>query len=747
MKKSLLMIMLWPYLAMAQQSLKLTIGQEREPLSFAHYVYGRHNGVADEHGVVKLLWIAGKDLSINHLSSGHQVFEAEVLRRALEVGELNVARGIGYQLQPVTVMALRANKPQRDLMQIDDASSISHDAGAFLLSNPVVSVIRKSGGYGFDPVLRGFKYDQINIILDDGHSALAACPNRMDPPASQIPMNMMGTVEILKGPHALRYGNTTGGIIRFRSNPPVFSDHLAPIVRATAGYESNGSILRSELMGGINCRNIQLQLFGALSQGEPYKARKGETIPSQFFRQSLGMRLSAKPAMNQLVQLNVVNNYAKDTDFPSLPMDLRQDNTWMINLRHELNLSGKILKSLHSQLSSSAVDHVMDNLTRQLNPRTMDAVTLASTTFAGFRSEAELKLWKGLMMAGIDLRSENVKGERTRKILVGPMTGKVFKDNIWQDAAVNKAGVFAEYRQAFGDYYFTGAVRLDGLLAQAGKPDEKFSQTYSKTEASQLYPSFSAGATRLFGRNWTASLWLSRGMRGAGITERYINFLPIGLDAWEIVGNPALKPEVNNQADAELQFRSAGFLARVSLFAALLNDYITQEKTHLTPKFSTSPGVRQFSNVDRASMIGGEWQMLIDLPANLRAGLQAAIVRGQNLSAEEPLPEIPPMDARIFLSGSYLKGRLNPEISWRSVFSQKRLSGQFGETSTPGFDLVDISLLYEIVKNLNLKLSVTNLLDEQYYEHLSRAIRLTSPPRPLYGPGRSMNVFLSYRIN
>lgn len=747
MKKYLLMILLCPYLVMAQHSLKLTIGQEREPLSFAHYIYGKHHGVADVQGQLRLLWTAGTSLEINHLSAGYQVFDAEVVRQALAEGELNVARGNGYHLQPVTVIALRTNKPQRDLMHIDDAGSVSHDAGAFLLSNPVVSGIRKSGGYGVDPVLRGFKYDQINIVIDDGHSALAACPNRMDPPASQIPMNMMETVEILKGPHALRYGNTTGGTIHFRSNPPVFSDHLAPIARATLGYESNGSILRSELMGGINSRNIQFQLFGALSQGEPYKAGKGETIPSQFYRQSLGMRLSAKPARNQLLQLNAVNNYAKDTDFPSLPMDLRTDNTWMINLRHELNLSGKILKSLHSQLSSSAVDHEMDNLTRQLNPRTMDAVTLANTSFAGLRTEAELRLRNGSMMVGIDLRTENAKGERTRKMLTGPMAGKTFKDNIWQDAVVNRAGFFAEYRQALGAFNFSGAVRLESLMAEAGKPDDKFSQTYSKTAASQFFPSFSAGASRLFGRHWTASLWLSRGMRGAGITERYINFLPIGLDAWEVVGNPVLKPEVNHQADAELQFRSAGFSVRLSLFAALLNDYITQEKSQLTPKFSTSPGVRQFTNIDRASMTGAEGQILINLPASLRAGLQAAIVRGQNLSAEEPLPEIPPMDARIFLRGSYLKGKLNPEISWRSVVSQKRLSEQFGEASTPGFDLVDISLLYEIVKNLNLKLSVTNLLDEQYYEHLSRAIRLTSPPRPLYGPGRSMNVFLSYRVN
>ncbi|MBK9292086.1 MAG: TonB-dependent receptor [Bacteroidetes bacterium] len=747
MKKYLFIVLLWPYFALAQQTLKLTIGPEKEALSHAHYVYGTQKGTANEQGIITLKPIEGASLEITHLSSGYQLIGPEELKSALAAGELQLARGTGYQLQPVTVIALRPSKPQQELLPVGYYGAIAHDAGAFLLSNPVVAGIRKSGAYGVDPVLRGFKYDQINIILDDGHTALAACPNRMDPPASQIPMNMTGSVEILKGPHVLRYGNTTGGTIHFRSNPPEFSDHLAPMARVTIGYESNGEIVRSELMAGINSRNIQAQLFGTVSQGGSYTSGKGDEIPAAFYRQSAGARISAKPAGNQLLQINVFNNRARDTDFPSLPMDLRSDNTWMLNLRHELESKEQTFKALRTQVNASMVDHVMDNLTRLINSRTMDARTLAQTSFAGFRSEGEFSFGKGVMFAGIDARSETSSGERTRKMLMGPMAGKEFKDNIWQDAVVNRSGLFAEYRQSFGAYNFVGAMRLEYLSARAGKADDKFSSTYTQLDANQLFPSLSAGASRLLNPNFSVSLWLSRSMRGAGIAERYINFLPIGLDPYEIVGNPSLKPEVNHQADIELQYRNKGLFAVVSIFGTLLNDYISQEKTDMQPRLPSSPGVRQFRNIDRASMTGFEFQLKSKLPASLTAGLQMAYVRGQNLSLEEPLPEIAPLDARIFLHGSYAKGKLTPELSLRTVGKQSRISNNFGETETPGFTLVDLAVSYQIANSFYLKLSGTNLLNENYYEHLSRAMRVTTPPTPLYAPGRSLNVLLNYRLN
>jgi len=37
-----------------------------------------------------------------------------------------------------------------------------------------------------EPILRGFKYDQLNVQFDGGVHSANACPNRMDPAIAQI---------------------------------------------------------------------------------------------------------------------------------------------------------------------------------------------------------------------------------------------------------------------------------------------------------------------------------------------------------------------------------------------------------------------------------------------------------------------------------------------------------------------------------------------------------------------------------
>ena len=59
------------------------------------------------------------------------------------------------------------------------------DIGDFLREIPNVQAVRK-GGANLDPVIRGFKYNQLNIQLDNGLRMEGGCPNRMDPTTSHV---------------------------------------------------------------------------------------------------------------------------------------------------------------------------------------------------------------------------------------------------------------------------------------------------------------------------------------------------------------------------------------------------------------------------------------------------------------------------------------------------------------------------------------------------------------------------------
>ena len=89
----------------------------------------------------------------------------------------------------------------------------------------------------------------------------AACPNRMDPPTSQMAPNMLERIEILKGPHALRFGTGFGATINFIPTELNFSNTIQPYGRISSSYESNGQIPRTETQFGVTGQNYDLSLL------------------------------------------------------------------------------------------------------------------------------------------------------------------------------------------------------------------------------------------------------------------------------------------------------------------------------------------------------------------------------------------------------------------------------------------------------------------------------------------------------
>jgi len=72
------------------------------------------------------------------------------------------------------------------------------DVGAFLRGIPNVNGIRK-GALGIDPVIRGFKYSQLNVQVNGGTRIEGGCPNRMDPATAHVDLSDLKDINIIKG--------------------------------------------------------------------------------------------------------------------------------------------------------------------------------------------------------------------------------------------------------------------------------------------------------------------------------------------------------------------------------------------------------------------------------------------------------------------------------------------------------------------------------------------------------------------
>jgi iron complex outermembrane receptor protein len=648
-------------------------------------------------------------------------------------------------LYPVTIISVRPDTDKTESMELDYLDNMAHDGGALLNQLASINSIRKSGAYGFDPVFRGFKYEQINLVLNGAQTASAACPNRMDPPSSQMSPNMIQRIEVLKGPFALRYGNAFGGTINFISSNPAFSKDKKGYGRLSGRYDSNGGILRTEGLAGIRSERINFGLFAAWSQGNDYQAGDQSETPADFTRASFGVRLGIKISPNQLIKLSATRNLARDADFAALPMDLRDDDTWLLNASHEIYPEAGNLKSWKSTLYGSLVDHLMDNLLKPLDPRPVNATTLANTLNYGFRTEGTWGFGDSRLYTGLDYRYEGAEGERTREFLMGPNAGNEVVDNVWQGSEIRKAGIFAEYRLQGRSLQWLMSGRLNYNDAVMSDPAPEFDDLYDESASSQLNPAFSLGANKGITDKLSLGFWLGHVQRSGSLTERYINYFPVGVDPYEMVGNPMLDPEINNEADLNLQWRSEHSSIQLDLFMAYLKDPISSIiDTSLTPRMPSSPGVRRYINIDQAIKTGFELSWKQDLPVGLQHEISLAYTYGQDLDRDEPLPEIAPLDIRIHVNGNYLSDRLKPYMMLRYAMEQSRISPEFGETITPSFVLFDLGLVFKASRSLGFTAGIQNLFDTLYYEHLNRSVRDASA-RPIYAPGRCF--FLAFNLD
>ncbi|MEZ5069548.1 MAG: TonB-dependent receptor [Bacteroidales bacterium] len=729
--------------AQERQSITL-LDESNQAVEGVAYRYGNQQGISGPEGTIAFYLLPDETMQLTHVSYGHWEWDESQLKEHIRTGEAFLTE-MRFPLQPVTVLGIRPLVQAGDRMDMDYEDHMQHDAGEILNQTPSIQGIRKSGAYGSDPVFRGFKYDQLNIVFNGSQGATAACPNRMDPPTSQMAPNLMDRIEILKGPYALRYGTGIGATLNFIPSPLRFGDQDHLFGRVSTEYVGNSNTLRSEAQIGLSHAKSDIRLLAAWSQGDDYRDGNGMQVPADFPRSSLGLDAGLQLHPRHRLRMSTLYNRARDVDFPALPMDLRCDDTWMLNLDHEANLRGKHLRSWHNSLYASFVNHFMDNRLKPLDPRTMNAETSATTRNLGGRSEGSWIISRGTLHAGADVRMEGAEGTRIREFLMGPMAGSRVLDNAWQDSRITKSAVFAEYQVQGSRIHAIVSGRFEINRAEVLNPAEEFAEIYPDTRSLQVNPGLSLGLKKSLGNRVETALWLGRVQRSASLTERYINYFPVGLDPYEMLGNPSLKPEVNNQADLTFQWTERRTRLDIDFFLAYMQNYISSViDPELLPRLPLSPGVRQFTNLESAMKSGLELNWVQELPWGLEHRLSLAYTRAKDLESGEPLPEIAPLDLRFRLQGEYLKGKLLPGLLLRHAMAQERISESYGETVTPSFTLVDVHLAVRATEWLRFSLGVNNLFDTAYYEHLSRSVQGST--LPIFAMGRNASASVNIRF-
>ena len=615
----------------------------------------------------------------------------------------------------------------------------------------------KQGNYAIDPSFRASQYEQLNVQYDGGTKAMHACPNRMDPITTHVTPEEISKIEIIKGPFTVRYGATFGGVINMVSQK---TDYLEKGLhgKASTGYETNGNSMvnmlqlqyvqnKYDIIGNIGYRD-----FGNYEDGNNIE------IPSSFRSTDYGVQLGYNFTKNQRLQTHWRQSFGRDVQHAALPMDTKYDNSSILSLDYRVSDLGETIKSFSAKAYYSFVDHLMHNFNRPTFMMMEATSAVEATTIGG---KLELK-WqpteKLIVFSGIDVMNIARDGGRTRTVKLDMMgmplpNPMVFNDKVWQDSYINDFGVFTETKWNINaTTILTTGVRFDMVKSDIDEPEADFADRYNLEEKTDNNLSGTVSIKKLISDHFTVEAAYGRGVRSANMIERYINHFTVGQDPYEYLGNPDLKPEVNNQFEIGFKGNNLkntfNYSANVyhSEFESYIVAVVEPSNNRKYMPMAEPRNVKVFKNLNDAYKTGFETMAQVNFLNDFYFKTELAYVYTKNKDLGESLPLTPPFNTRLSLGLKREKYWAN--FQYNITSKQDKIAESFGETTTNGFETLDIRFGIKPLKNLSFGVAALNVFDETYNNHLN--FSFTNQPNfgrvPITEPGRNFSAFIQYNF-
>lgn len=685
----------------------------------------------------------------------------------------NVQKGIihlpSVEIRDSTIKRLI---PRTHIGQLELQSQLTNDLGEMLRMEPNVSGIRR-GGFAVDPVIRGFRYSQLNISLDNGIHIEGGCPNRMDPVLAHVDNDLVERIEIIRGPYDISSGMVQGGSVNLITIP---KERFMPAkwsLRSVSGFDANRMGWRQNLAIKHTAPRHYIKLSGGIKDYGNYTDGTGREWKTSYKKKDASLDAGIKLSARDDIHVAYKISSGQDIMFPALPMDELLDNTHIVNLQYTRKNLENPKRSLDVSTWYTNVYHEMGNKYRPqyskvVPPYTglMQSLAKVNASTAGARLNVLTEKGGIDINYGLDLNYAYKDGTRHVKMIM-EMDDQVFVSekafNLWKASYIINSGMYGSINFRKDKLIFNLNGRLDYNSSNSEdtlsiNPMEDYG--FEVNPHSNLIWNLSGIAGYYLNSLSTLKLGLARGARAPDLQERYIKFLATGSDKYDYLGNPNLNPEINYQVDLMFDYESKLMRVYTNLFRSDIFDFISGKllpPDQVRPVSMGAPGVKQFTNVKRAVLMGFEAGIATTVYDNLNLTLNAGytygyfpeiekIVLEQNqvvgtvMLTNDPVPEMPPFEAMLLTSYSLLNKKLKPELTVTVTSAQRAVSKSAYESSTPGYVLFDLGISYSPFTFSTIHLGVKNLTNKAYTHHLNRNI-IGSNER-FYEPGRSFYVNL-----
>jgi len=620
------------------------------------------------------------------------------------------------------------------------------DGGEWLLQVPGISGV-KMGAHGVDPVIRGQKHNQLNILLD-GAYVHGGCPNRMDPPTSYASSESYDSVTVFKGVQTLIYGaGGTGGTVLFERVAPTFEEGEKYKGKYGGGYRSNGD--QWDVFADVAAGNKSNFIRGNINikEGDNYEDGDGNEVRSGYSEKSAMIMLGGKTDKGTEYRLDVDSVRGEDILYPGARMDapVSDNDTYRLNIKTQQVGS---FEQLNIEAYHSDVYHEMDNYSYRTNPMWM--LVFSDSITDGARIVGDMAMGAGMLTLGID--TQNSDRDSIRYAGMAGMVPTASQSFLWPGVEIEQTGLFAEYtgEVSKGNRY-TAGIRYDSAEASASKaalspasgmsPDQLYTMYYGTTASDHSEDNIGA----LYRMEHDVSkhtmvFWgISQTKRTADATERYLSANNM-MTAMRWIGNPNLDPETHRQLDIGVNREGKNGSISVSAYYDDVADYILRDRAHGQDGILQADNATIYRNVD-AELYGIDAEADYRWTKQWQSRFTLAYVHASNTSDNRVIAQTPPLEGTASLEYHRDKWMLGGEL--RAVDKQTRvednmmLDSGLDAGQTPGFVVLNLYGNYKFSKQGEFKYGVDNVFDKTYAEHLNKPNAFDPTVIQINEPGRS----------
>lgn len=629
-------------------------------------------------------------------------------------------------LEPVVVTATRkvTNGYLLPYSYVVVDSQMIHQSGARTVPEQLMGAtgvfVQKTNHGGGSAFVRGLTGNQALIMLDGirfNNATFRYGPNQY---LNTIDLYTIDKVEVVKGAGSVQYGSDAlGGVIQLFSRDLSFgkrSFHAQTFAKAVSSdmeYTGRGEVSYQSNGFAFSAGYTQRK-FGDLVGGDT----TGRQTPSGYTERAFDAKMKVRLGVN--TSLSFSHQYVRQEDVPLyhrvklenfayyffapqqrsltyLKLETKTNHRWMDRIH--LILSAQQSFERRNYLRNGSANRFSE----EDKVRTLGATLDVASVWG--------KRWYS--NSGIEYYRDAVNSVKFQQPLAG--TAVQTLRGLYPDGASNQSfSLYSLHHLQAGRFSMEGGVRYNALaihITDTSKTPGSLGKitiqpaslvlnmavSYQLSKTSRLYTAFSTG------------------YRAPNIDD--MGSLGLVDFRYEV---PAygLKPEKSYHTEMGYRFKNERMSASVAVFYMHLSDLIT--RVQVPGQQVNGYNVYTKQNSQESYLKGAELEFRYLLTAKLTCEMGGTYLFGQNLSANEPMRRIPPVNGRVLLR--YQHQQWNVAVENMAAGAQTRLAqgdkddNRIPAGGTPGWNLVNIQAGYTM-KQFRVQTGLQNIGNVDYRTH------------------------------